>query len=312
MNARSLTAALALLLVVFVASGEARRQEPRAFATPEEAARALQSAARQGFDALSAIFGAAARELVDTSDPARAQRNRETFVVAFAEEWRLQDLGAGRKELVIGHESWPFPVPLVKTARGWVFDVAAGKEEVLNRRIGRNELTTIETCLAIVKAQRAYAAAGHDGKPAGIYAQRFSSDPGSQNGLYWPSERGAPRSPLGDLVAQAARDGQPRESPQAGPTPFHGYHFRILDGQGLAATGGARSYVVNGQMTGGFALVAWPAQYDATGIMTFIVNQDGVVHEKDLGSDTATKAAAIARYDPDATWARVDRSAPSR
>jgi len=312
MNARSLTAALALLLVVFVASGEARRQEPRAFATPEEAARALQSAARQGFDALSAIFGAAARELVDTSDPARAQRNRETFVVAFAEEWRLQDLGAGRKELVIGHESWPFPVPLVKTARGWVFDVAAGKEEILNRRIGRNELTTIETCLAIVKAQRAYASAGHDGKPAGIYAQRFSSDPGSHNGLYWPSERGAARSPLGDLVAQAARDGQPRDSAQPGRTPFHGYFFRILDGQGPAAPGGARSYVVNGQMTGGFALVARPSQYDVTGVVTFIVNQDGVLYEKDLGPETASTVGGITRYDPDATWARVDRSAPSR
>jgi hypothetical protein len=312
MNARSLTAALALLLVVFVASGEARRQEPRAFATPEEAARALQSAAKQGFDALIAIFGPAGRELVDTSDPATAQRNRETFVVAFAEEWRLEDVGADRKELVIGHESWPFPVPLVKTPRGWVFDAAAGKEEVLNRRIGRNELTTIETCLAFVKAQREYARAGHDGRPAGVYAQRFSSDQGSQNGLYWPSERGAPRSPLGDLVAQAARDGLQRDTAHAGQTPFHGYHFRILEGQGAAATGGARSYVVNGQMTGGFALVAWPAQYDATGIMTFIVNQDGVVHEKDLGSDTATKAAAITRYDPDATWAKVDRSTPSR
>ena len=309
MNAR-LTGAL--MLVLFVAAGEARQQEPRAFPTPEDAARALHAAARQGADALIAIFGPTGRELLDSSDPVTSQRNRETFVVAFAEEWRLEDLSPGHKELVIGRESWPFPVPLVKTARGWVFDTAAGKEEVLNRRIGRNELTTIETCLAIVKAQRAYAIAGHDGKPAGIYAQRFSSDPGAQNGLYWPGERGKARSPLGDLVAQAARDGQPRDTAREGRTPFHGYFFRILDGQGPAATGGASSYVVNGQMTGGFAIVAWPAQYDVTGIMTFIVNQDGVVHEKDLGPETATKAGAITRYDPDPTWARVDRSAPSR
>jgi Protein of unknown function (DUF2950) len=312
MNARSLTGALALLLVVFVTAGEARRQEPRAFATPEEAARALAAAARaDGMDALLAIFGSAGRELFDTSDPGAAQRNRQTFAVAFAEEWRVEDLGVGRKELVIGHESWPFPVPLVKTARGWAFDVAAGKDEILNRRIGRNELATIETCLAYVKAQRAYAKAGHDGKPAGIYARRMSSDPGTQNGLYWDVKRGEPRSPLGDLVAQAAADGDQRDPNHPGRTPFHGYFFRIVEAQGFAA-GGAKQYVVDGNMTGGFALVAWPAKYDATGVMTFIVNQDGVVHEKDLGPETATRALSLTLYDPDSTWARVDRAAPSR
>lgn len=302
MNARSINGTLAWLLVVFVAAGEARRQEPRAFTTPEDAARALAGAARQGSDALIAIFGPAGRELLDSSDPATSQSNRQTFVVAFAEEWRLEDLGAGRKELILGHESWPFPVPLVKTPRGWVFDVAAGREEVLNRRIGRNELAAIGTCQTYVKAQREYAKGGRDGKPAGIYAQRFASDAGSQNGLYWAAGRGAPRSPLGDLVAQAAEDGQPRNSGQPGRTPFHGYYFRILDGQGASAKGGARAYVVQGQMTGGFALVAWPAQYGTTGIMTFIVNQDGVVYQKDLGPETDARVAKVSQYDPDKTW----------
>ena len=311
MKTRSMLATLAMT-VVLAAPGAARQNDARAFATPEQAARALAAAVRaDGMDALLAIFGSAGRELFDTSDPGTAARNRETFTVAFAEEWRVEDLGAGRKELVIGHESWPFPVPIMKTPRGWVFDAAAGKDEILNRRIGRNELATIEACLAYVKAQRVYAKNGHDGRPAGAYARRVSSDPGTQNGLYWPVKRGEPRSPLGDLVAQAAADGQTRDPNQPGRTPFHGYYFRIVEAQGFAA-GGAREYVVDGQMTGGFALVAWPAKYDATGVMTFIVNQDGVVHEKDLGPETATRAPGITRYDPDSTWMRVDRDTPSR
>jgi hypothetical protein len=292
----------------------ARQAEPRAFATPEDAVQALAAAARApGMDALLAIFGPSGREVLETSDAATSQRNRETFSVAFAEAWRLADAGAGRKELVIGHEAWPFPVPLVQQSGGWVFDVAAGKEEILNRRVGRNELAALEVTQAYVVAQHAYAATGHDGKPAGAYAQRVASDPGTQNGLYWPSRRGEPRSPLGDLVAQAARDGQPRDAAQAGRTPFHGYYFRIVTGgQGRGAPGGAKPYLVKGVMTGGFALVAWPAQYDATGVMTFIVNQDGIVYEKDLGPETATRAPAITRYDPDSTWTRIERAPATR
>ena len=291
--------------------GTARQAEPRAFATAEEAARALEAAAKaKGMDDLLAIFGPAGREILETSDPTTAQRNRETFAVAFGEAWRLDEAGEGRRELVIGREGWPFPVPIVQTPKGWVFDVAGGKQEILNRRVGRNELAVLEVTQAYVKAQRAYAAAGHDGRPAGIYAQKIASDPGTQNGLYWSSDRGAARSPLGDLVAQAARDGQPRDPAQPGRTPFHGYYFRILTGgQTSAAPGGAKAYLVKGQMTGGFALIAWPAQYDATGVMTFIVNQDGVVYEKDFGPETATRAPAITRYDPDATWTRIERAA---
>jgi hypothetical protein len=284
----------------------AQTKQPTAFRTPESAARALAHAARaDGMDELLAIFGPGGEAVLASSDPVTAQRNRETFAVAFAEEWRLQDVAAGRKELVIGHESWPFPVPLVKTARGWVFDVVAGKEEILDRRIGRNELAAIETCRTYVRAQNAYASRGHDGKPAGLYAQQFASDAGRQNGLYWPVKTGQPRSPLGDLIAQAADDGKARDTTAttgASRTPFHGYYFRILSAQGAAASGGAKDYVDGGDMRGGFALVAWPAEYDASGVMTFLVNQDGVVFEKDLGAETNTKASTLTRFDPDLTW----------
>jgi hypothetical protein len=268
--------------------------------------RALVHAARADtVSELLALFGSGGEALVASSDPVTARRNRDTFLVAFAEEWRVQDLAAGHKELVVGHESWPFPVPLVKTARGWVFDVAAGKEEILDRRIGRNELAAIEICRTYVRAQYAYVSNGHDGKPAGSYAQKFASDAGRQNGLYWPAKTGQPRSPLGDLIAKAADDGQARDTTAAtsvSRTPFHGYYFRILSAQGAAASGGAKTYVDGGEMRGGFALVAWPAEYDASGVMTFVVNQDGVVFEKNLGPETSTKASTLTRFDPDLTW----------
>jgi hypothetical protein len=221
-----------------------------------------------------------------------------------AEGWRLADRGPGRQELVLGHEAWPFPVPLVKGASGWSFDAEAGREEILNRRIGRNELAVLRVLQDYVAAQRAYAAAGHDGRPAGRFARRFGSDPGRQNGLYWPAKRGEPRSPLGVLIAEASEQGYRRHG--EGPSPFHGYYYRILEGQGKAAKGGALEYVVDGEMTGGFGLIAWPVHYEASGLMTFIVNQDGVAHEKDLGPDTPAAAAKIVRFDPDPTWRRVD------
>ena len=210
----------------------------------------------------------------------------------------------GIKTLVIGNEDWPFPVPLVKDKTGWRFDTAAGKEEVLARRIGRNELSVIAICRTYAAAQRTYAEAGQDGKPAGLYAVAFRSDPGKQNGLYWQAAKGAKRSPLGDLVAEAATEGRSLEENRP-PAPFHGYLFRILTAQGSKVPGGAKSYVVNGNLSGGFALVAWPAQYDASGIMTFVINQSGVVWQKDLGADTAKIVAAMKAYDPDASWTEV-------
>ena len=196
-------------------------------------------------------------------------------------------------------------MPLVKGADGWRFDTAAGKEEVLARRIGRNELQAIATSRAYVTAQQRYAQEGHDGKPAGVHATKFKSDPGKQNGLYWPTARGQKRSPLGDLVAQAAEEGRHARRGSPAADGFHGYYFKILTGQGAAAPGEARSYIVKGEMSGGFALVAWPAQYDATGVMTFIVNQDGTVRERDLGPQTDAIARKMTVYNPDKSWRPV-------
>jgi len=252
-----------------------------------------------------ALFGPGGRELATSSDAATARMNRRVFAVAFREKWHLEDAAPDRKTLVIGNEEWPFPVPLVKGADGWRFDTAAGKEEVLARRIGRNELDAIATIQAYVTAQRRYAEQGHDGKPAGAHATKFQSDPGKQNGLYWPTARGEKRSPLGDLVAQAAEDNRSSGVARTKATPFHGYYFKILTAQGAAAPGGAKNYIVKGVMSGGFALVAWPAQYDASGVMTFVVNQDGTVRERDLGPQTDATARKMTAYNPDASWRQV-------
>jgi DUF2950 family protein len=307
---RPRTAVLALTgSLLLGAAGRAQAAPPRTFPTPEEAVRALKDTVQKNdLAGLVALLGAPGQDLVDTSDAATGRRNREVFVAAMTEGWRLSDLGSDRKELVLGNEAWPFPVPLVKSAAGWSFDAAAGREEILNRRIGRNELAAIRVLHEYVAAQRAYAATGHDGKPAGRYARRFGSEAGRQNGLYWPARRGEPRSPLGVLVAQASDEGYHRREGE-GPSPLYGYYFRILEGQGASARGGAADYVVGGEMTGGFALIAWPVHYDASGVMTFIVNQDGAPHEKDLGPDTAAAAAKITRYDPDPTWHPVPAGA---
>jgi hypothetical protein len=288
----------------------ARTPEEGRFATPEDAVKDLNARVKAGnLEELLELFGPDGRELVSSSDPATGRKNQEVFLAAMAEQWHLEDRGPDEKELIVGNEDWPFPIPLVHDATGWRFDGAAGKDEVLARRIGRNELAAIDTCRAYVEAQRAYAKSGHDKKPAGLYARKFNSDPGTQNGLHWPSKRGEPRSPLGDLVAAAATDGYDLGARKE-PEPFHGYYFRILTAQGPAAPGGERDYLAKGELSGGFALVAWPAQYDATGIMTFMVGTDGTVLEKDLGPDTRTAAAALTRYDPDQTWSRSEATSP--
>jgi Protein of unknown function (DUF2950) len=283
----------------------AQAAQHRTFGSPEDAVKALVETVRAGnLDQLLAFFGQDGKDLIASSDPATARQNRQVFTVAVGEQWHLEDAGPGRKTLVIGNEDWPFPVPLVKDGETWRFDTAAGKEEVLARRIGRNELEAIDICRTYAAAQRQYALTGHDGKPAGLYAAVFRSDAGKQNGLYWPADKGAKRSPLGDLVAQAASEGRSLGQNQA-PEPFHGYLFKILTAQGAKVAGGAKSYVAGGHLSGGFALVAWPAQYDASGVMTFVINQSGVVWQKDLGPETAKTVAAMKAYDPDSTWNEV-------
>jgi DUF2950 family protein len=283
----------------------AAQDSPRTFPTPDDAVRELIRVVKAGnLEELVAIFGRDGRQLAAGSDPATGRQNREVFNAAVAEEWRLIDQDGNRKTLVVGHEEWPFPVPLVKVGTAWRFDAAAGTEEVIARRIGRNELAVIETCRTYVAAQGHYAEQGHDGRPAGVYAKTFRSDPGKENGLYWPVAHGRKRSPLGDLLAAAEQERLP-DAKAPPPSGFHGYYFKILTAQGAAASGGAKSYVVNGDMSGGFALVAWPEQYDVTGVMTFVVNRDGNVYQKDLGPGTDSAARSMTAYNPDQSWQRV-------
>jgi hypothetical protein len=297
------TLAITLLLPASIAAQTPAKQP--AFATPEDAVLALGAAAKASdLSALVALLGPGSDELASSTDAVTARKNRDVFLAAMAERWTLADRDAESRELIVGNEAWPFPIPLVKRAHGWVFDAAAGREEVLVRRIGRNELAAIRIANTYVKAQKLYASRGHDGKPAGIYARRVTSEPGAENGLYWPARPGTPRSPLGELLAEASVDGRPVASSK-GRLPFHGYYFRILEAQGAAAAGGAKSYLVNGQLTGGFGLIAWPAQPGMTGVMTFIVNQDGVVYEKSFGENTPSAAAAIMRFNPDKSWTKV-------
>ena len=294
--------ALIAALVFLPSCRRAPEAAQRTFKSPEEAVKALASAVTaEKVDEVLQIFGPEGKDLIDSSDPASARRGRQVFTAALTERWKLVDREGGGKTLVIGNEDWPFPVPLIQDAQGWHFDAAAGKEEVITRRIGRNELAAIEVCQTYVAAQRRYARTAHDGKRAGLFAAAFRSDPGKQNGLYWSAGRGEPKSPLGDLLAEAA-DPARLKSDAAKPPPFHGYYFKILTAQGPSATGGAREYVVNGEMAHGFALVAWPAHYDNTGVMTFIVNQDGIVREKDLGPETDAVARAMTIYEPDPSW----------
>jgi DUF2950 family protein len=295
-----------MLCAMLVSAGCSRAREAtpmgKEFPTPQAAVQALSdAAAARDIDAVLAIFGPDGKALVDTSDPDTALQGRQVFVAAMREGWHLTD-DPSTKVLVIGNEQWPFPVPLVNDAGGWRFDTAAGQQELIARRIGRNELTVIRLCRTYVAAQQIYASTAHDGNRPGVFAASFRSSPGKQNGLYWQTRTGEHRSPLGELV-----EGAEQRSDAAGPaTPFHGYYFRILGSQGPSATGGPMDYRTNGQMTGGFALVAWPAYYDASGIMSFIVNRDGVVYEKDLGPGTATAVAGLRSYDPDPSWTKVE------
>jgi hypothetical protein len=277
------------------------------FTTPENAVADLEGAVRAGDTAeLSAIFGPAGREVISSGDPVADRLQREVFTVAMGQGWVVRNTSEGAKELVIGDEGWPFPIPLVKDGSGWRFDTKAGAEEILARRIGRNELAAIGTMQLAVVAQREYAATGHDGSGPGIYARNIRSSPGTQDGLYWAATNpGDAPSPLGDLAAEAISEGYPLEDPGA-PIPFRGYYYRVLTGQGPDAPGGSMEYIVDGKMRRGFAFLAFPAEYGNSGIMTFIVNQSGLIFEADLGEDTQSIAGLITRYDPDRRWDLVD------
>jgi len=273
------------------------------FAKPEEAVDALAAAAEKHDVAeLGKLFGHGTADLLSSGDEVEDRAAREGFLKRFKEKHDLVSGGPNDLMLQVGADDWPLPIPLVKENGRWHFDGAAGAEKIIRQRIGGNELHTIDVMHGYVAAQEEYASKGHDGAPKGIFAQKLRSDPGKQNGLYWEVAPGQPESPAGPFLAGASAEGYGAKGPQA---PYHGYVYRPLLSQGEAATGGARDYVVNGKLTKGFAVIAYPADYGASGIMTFIVNQDGLVWQKDLGDETATAAAAIDKFNPDSTWTPI-------
>jgi len=285
---------------------------PEAFDSPDAAASALAVAIRDGSDArLLEIFGPEAEDLVSSGDEVADRNLRQSFLELYDQQHALEREEPWTATLVVGPDDWPFPLPLVQDDDGrWSFDVEAGREEIIDRRVGRNELATIETCRAVVDAQRDYAAMQWPGKPPGEYAQRFLSaagpESGQRDGLYWPTAEGEPPSPLGELVADAQAEGYALAGERAGPQPLHGYLYRMLTAQGPAAPGGRASYLVGGRLTRGFAVVAYPVEYGNSGVMTFLVGANGIVYEADLGEDTARAAVAMTEYDPDARWSPCD------
>ena len=276
------------------------------YKSPEAAVAALADAVKSGNKVkLSVILGSHGSKLISSGDAVADARGRAAFVKAFGEANKLVFDGDAKATLVIGKDDWPFPIPLAKRDNAWKFDTEQGEQEILNRRIGRNELAAIQVCLAIVDAQHDFAASHADSRGVPEYAARIVSSKDKHDGLYWPTKADEPPSPLGPLVAAAASEGY-----ASALAPYHGYFYRILAAQGKDAPGGESSYVVKGKMIGGFAVIAYPARYGASGIQAFIVNQDGAVLEKDLGDDTPTVAPRITAYNPDATWRPVEAPTP--
>lgn len=275
----------------------------QSFFTPSAAASALVTAARDDdMNALESILGTDAKEIISSGDPVADNNARETLVEKYAQMHRIAYDNRGQVVLYIGADNWPFPIPLVKKSEGWIFDTNAGEEELLYRRIGQNELYTIDVLEDLADAQEEYAS---EVRVGGVkqFATKIQSDQGKRNGLYWPVTSGEPDSPIGPLIADATEEGY--KTGASSPIPFHGYYYRILTRQGQNAPGGAKNYVDHGQMTRGFAFLAYPATYRASGVMTFMINQDGVVVQKDLGSDTTKLATRISEFNPDKTWDQV-------
>jgi hypothetical protein len=296
-----------MMLAGFYQSAFAVDANQKSFKSPEEAVKTLAEAVK-GNDTkeLLAIFGPSGKELIFSGDEIADKTGRERFIKAYEEMNKLVNENDAKVILHVGNGDWPFPIPVVKKGEYWLFDTVAGREEILNRRIGRNELNAIQVCLAYVDAQREYVLKDRDGDKLLEYAQRFISRKGEKNGLYWEVKEGEAQSPLGPLVAKAATEGYSGKRPVGRRSPYHGYYYKILKAQGKNAPGGEYDYVFKGKMIGGFALVAYPADYGNSGIMTFIVNHDGVVYQKDLGKNTESMAVAMKKFDPDKTWKKVE------
>ncbi len=301
------SALFAILSIAVAQAAPTTAPEPqRSFASAEEAVSAFVAALRDHLDAdLHAILGPEGDRVIDSGDRIADRELHERFVALYDAKHAIDQKTPGHAELDVGPNDWPMPIPLVEDNGRWTFDTKAGAQSVVDRRIGRNELSAVRTLLASVDAQHDYFERARQANGGGEYATRMFSSPGGHDGLYWPVDEGESESPLGPLVDAARDAGYPGESVAGKPIPYEGYYFRILKAQGPNGDGGAKSYVQSGHMTGGFAFIAWPAMFASSGIMTFIVGPDGDVYQKDLGKQTARLAAAMTTFDPDLTWSRV-------
>ena len=299
--------AAVVILTGFYQSAFGTDGKQKGFMSPEEAVKALIDAVEaDDTKELLVILGPAGKEIIFSGDEVADKTGRDRFVKAYEDTNKLVKENDKKAILHVGNEDWPFPIPIVKTGETWRFDTQEGKEEILNRRIGRNELNAIQVCLAYVDAQREYALKNRNGGSLREYAQKFVSEKGKKNGLYWESKEGEEESPLGPLVVKAVQEGYRGKKSGDKPAPYHGYYYRILKAQGKHAPGGEYDYMVGGKMIGGFALVAYPAEYGNSGIVTFIVNHEGVVYEKDLGKGTEKVARAMKKFNPDKTWKKAE------
>jgi hypothetical protein len=298
--------AAAMFLLGTAPASQAAGMPQKSFSSPEEAVKSLVAAVRANdIKEMLAILGPGSRELISSGDDVADRTGREKFLKAYDQMNTLQQESADKIVLSIGADNWPLPIPIVKKGTTWVFDIRKGKQEILNRRIGRNELHIMDVLHAYVDAQHEYATKDCRGDGKVEFAQRLISTEGKRDGLYWEAKEGEEESPLGPLVARAAREGYAN----ADLSPFHGYYFKILKGQGKHVDGGAYNYVVKGKMILGFALVAYPAEYGNSGVMTFILNQEGIIYQKDLGKDTKRRAEAMKIFDPDKSWTKVQETA---
>jgi hypothetical protein len=303
-RASAVIAAASLAVVVLIAPIFAQEVKQKVFGSPEEALKALAETAHAGDKkGMIAILGPLGEDIISSGDEVADRNALEQFVKNYEERADFVKERADRVSVIVGNDNWPFPIPIVKKDEGWLFDTKAGREEVLNRRLGRNELNAIQVCLAYVEAQREYAITDRERDGIIQYARKIWSDPGRRNGLYWEAAEGEVPSPFGPQIAETARKGYTKKGDK--PVPYYGYYFKILKAQGPNAPGGAYSYVINGRMVAGFALLAWPAQYGVSGVMTFLVNQNGTVYQKNLGPKTEDVAKVMTRYNPDRTWRRA-------
>ena len=283
------------------------QQTQRSFASPEDAVTAFVAALRDHNEAdLRAVLGPDADRVIDSGDRYADQELQNRFVALYDEKHAINQATPGHAELDVGPDGWPMPIPIVESDGHWTFDTKTGAQAIVDRRIGRNELSAIRTLLACADAERDYFDRAKQATGSGVYATRLLSTTGHQDGLYWAVAEGETESPLGPLIDAAQEAGYPGDLVHGKPIPYEGYYFRILRAQGPNGNGGAKSYIQSGRMTGGFALVAWPAVFASSGIMTFIVGPDGDVYQKDLGPETARIASKMTTFDPDLSWSRVD------